>query len=199
MEMFVRAGIVTEVDATKGMIKAELPEYGITTDWCSITTIAAGANTFVFMPEVNDQVVIAGLDEFFNECVCLGCIYSNNTTPKNASDKKLNLTFEDGTQLEYNISTKTLKIDAQGEINIKTNNIINIECENATIKSNNLLTLQSQNISINGDVSVNGSLNSTGNIISVGEVAASSGLIKLSTHIHTSPPSGGSTTPPLPT
>lgn len=122
-------------------------------------------NKDYFMPDVGEQVLCLFLPSGNAQGFILGAFYSDEDLPPVTDQGKRHVRFEDGTSIEYDRTTHTLSINAQGTINIKASGAI----------------------TITGNIAINGNITLTG-----GDVTADG--ISLKTHVHGGVEPGGGTT-----
>jgi len=118
-----RFGIVTEVDAARARVKVRLPDQGdLVTKWIPVTTQTTSKDRHYGMPEPGSQVALL-TDQFCEDGVCLGSIYSNpHPIPAGAGAGQFGTWFEDGTVIRYNKTTHGLLVDlsaTHGPVQIK--------------------------------------------------------------------------------
>jgi phage baseplate assembly protein V len=106
-----RIGIVSEQDSTGARVRVRFPDRDeMQSYWLRIVVPKTHADKFFWMPDVGEQVVCA-MDEWDEAGAVLGSIYSNlDSTPVQSPDK-FNLTFRDGTVIEYDRSAHALTIN----------------------------------------------------------------------------------------
>lgn len=76
-----------------------------------------------WMPVPGEQVLCLFLPNGNTQGFILGSFYSEANTPVVGSKDKRQIAFQDGTVIEYDQETKTLKIDTPGEIKIQAEKI----------------------------------------------------------------------------
>jgi len=145
----VMIGVVTnnKDPENKGRIKVKLPIFSqtIETDWIRIATLMAGKERgTLFIPEVNDEVLLAFHMGDISKPYVIGCLWNDKAMPPAGIDDKNNnrkivsragheLTFNDktgdesvsiitkkGLKLEMLDKSETIKIQDKGGSNIVT-------------------------------------------------------------------------------
>lgn len=112
-----------------------------------------------WMPAVGEQVVCVSLPNGNAKGFVLGSFYSNVDKPILGDSNHRYVHFEDGTMIDYDKSSKTLSIHANGPVKITTNS----------------------GVTINGDLIISGKMVAK-EIITSGDVNA--GGISVQGHIH---------------
>lgn len=86
-----------------------------------VLTTFACQNKCYSLPDVNEIVVcaFASNDEIGGAGWVIGSRFHDNSTPNAASQDKTRIDFNDGTFIEYDRASHTLKIECTGEIYIK--------------------------------------------------------------------------------
>lgn len=112
-------GIVTKLDPDKSKARVEFKELDeIVSNWLSVLVKKSLNDKDYWMPDINEHVVCL-LDEYGEEGVILGSVYSDKDTPPISSKDKWHKTFKDGTVIEYDREENKLLIDVKGTIEIK--------------------------------------------------------------------------------
>lgn len=87
-----------------------------------------------WLPDPGEQVLCLFLPSGNAQGFILGSLYSKTDVPPVADANKRHISFPDGTTLEYDRATHTLKVDATGPINIVT-------AQDVTITADNVLSI----------------------------------------------------------
>lgn len=79
-----------------------------------------------WMPDIGEQVVCLFLPSGNAQGFILGSFYSDVDQPPVDNPNKRHVTFADGTVIEYDRSTHTLTVNAQGPVNIVAAGNVNV-------------------------------------------------------------------------
>lgn len=79
-----------------------------------------------WMPDIGEQVVCLFMGQGLEQGFVLGAIYSRSDPVPVADANKYHVTFEDGTQIEYDRKTHTLSIECVGDITIRASGNVKI-------------------------------------------------------------------------
>jgi phage baseplate assembly protein V len=209
----LRFGNITEVDPAKGYARVTFTDDGIVSDWLQFLTLGAIKDNFSHTFSINEQVACL-MDENSEEGVILGAINNDKTPPNNAGEGIFRVKFEDDSVIEYNRNNHKYTLDIKGEIDIKSNSVINIESVTANVKASATANVEAVNtnikataiakieapaIQLTGAVAISGALTVGGTITAPGGGAISgnfevlgqlkgatvtNGTISLGTHKH---------------
>lgn len=199
----LRFGIISEIDANKGLARVKFPEDDIVSGWLPILQKNTLKNRYYSTHDVNEHVACM-MDENSENGVILGAVYSKNELPGTVKGANIaGVEFEDGTKIKYDRSAKVLTIDTPGDVTIL--------CKTAVVQASEQITLECANIELDGDVNVTGGITAGGDVEATGDIKTTSGditttsgavkegLIRLGTHKHTGvTPGGGVTATPIP-
>lgn len=130
----LRFGNVCDVDASRGYVRVELDEDGITTHWLPIVLPGTKSDKYFAMPAVNEQVVCL-MDENCEEGAVIGALYSSVDTPASFGEGKAGVIFEDGSKAVYDKATKTLTIKTESKVIIEAKNLVSIKTETQSLKA----------------------------------------------------------------
>lgn len=196
----IRYGIISELDAAKGVARVKFEEDDIVSDWLRISVPNASTNKDESWYDVNEPVWCM-MDENAETGIIAGSYYHEGNTPPVGNKDVRSTTFSDGTKITYNRSTSELKVECVGPVTII--------CTDATVQASGSVTVDTPDSTFTGNVQIDGSLNVDGNSSAqgslhvVGEIESDTqvkvGLINLTTHKHSGvQPGGGSTLTPIP-
>ena len=211
----LRFGNITEVDPANGYARVTFTDDGIVSAFLQFLTLGAIKDKFSFTFNVNEQVACL-MDENSEEGVILGAVFNDESKPSGTAEGVFKTLFDDGSVIEYDRNTSEYKLDIKGKINIvaegeviiSSNTNVKINAVNAEITATTIAKITAPAIELNGAVAVGGAITISGAISApggapingdfkvTGDVKA--GIISLLTHKHTSSPSGGPTTTPIP-
>jgi len=114
----LRFGIISSVDADKGLVRVKFDEDDIVSGWLFVPFARTKKDKFFSLPDVNDHVACL-MDENAEWGVVLGCIYSKVDLPgavKGAD--KIGVEFESGDRIEHDRSGRFLRV-LMGDAEIK--------------------------------------------------------------------------------
>ncbi len=196
----IRYGIISELDATKGVARVKFDEDDIVSDWLRISVPNASSNKDESWYDVNEPVWCM-MDENAETGIIGGSYYHEGNNPPVGDKDVRSVTFPDGTKVSYNRSTSELNIECVGQVKIV--------CTDATVEASGNVTVDTPNSTFTGDVQIDGNLNFGGNATGIGSLHITGeiesdtqvkvGLIGLTTHKHSGvTPGGGSSATPLP-
>lgn len=191
--MGMRLGTVSEIDAENARLRVKFEEDEIVSDWLPVAVPTGAKTSFFVVPDVGEQCVCL-MDERSENGVFMGTIYSQNTKPKNASADATAVEFSDGTKIIYDRSNSTFTIDAKGDISLKTNAAIKLDCNSLTFSPSGACEVNASNVRFSGDLTVQGNVNVTQ---TVQAADCKAGTVSLLTHIHPET-NGANTLPPTP-
>ena len=117
----IRYGIVAEADYEKALIRVELQDGELETDWIPWVTLRAGPDRFWWAPEEGEVVLLLAPSGELANAVALPAAFSNQN--QNADRETVQRqTFEDGTVIEYDREAHRYTLDATasgGEVIVK--------------------------------------------------------------------------------
>lgn len=181
----IEFGVITSVNyekSTASVTIESLEDYSLE-DVPVMQQLTGESKSFV-MPEVGTTVVIAFSND--GRPVIQGCIFSElNLSP--AKTKKYLKKFSDGTLIEYDFESATLKAEIKGKAIITVEGDTEITSENLTFKATK--------ITLDGNVEATKGIEAVGEITSTTDVKTNG--ISLLLHQHTGN-QGAPTSPPLP-
>ena len=162
----------------------------------------ANKNKYQAPPDVGCNALCIMMPTGHSDGFIIGTFYNEkNPAPIGSLDQVMHWTFEDGTVLDYDKSTSTLKADVKGPVDVKTTSTAYVDvATNATVKcpkidligdvtiTGNLTVIadgavvaeiSSQNMKITGkiastnDISTSANITAKGNITATGKVSGS--------------------------
>jgi len=170
----IRRGIVVAVDEKKAKVRVKFPDLDMVSYWLPVVALKTHKDKHYLLPDVGEQVVVLfEEDGDYTQGYVLGAIYSSEDTPALGDKNKHYIRYSDGTHVEYDRKTHTLKISIPaGELHITVQNG-------------------------GGNVYVNGNLIVSGDIYDKNQTKGSLDQLRetYNTHTHTGD-SGGSTSAP---
>ncbi|EAJ9097880.1 phage baseplate assembly protein V, partial [Campylobacter jejuni] len=148
--------------------KAKVAIGDMVTDFLSVFQSLANSYAVSFSPlRIGEQVLVIPVRGDLNSGVILRGLYQEKHRAKNTDENTFNIDFEDGTHLEYNSKSSTLKLDVVKNINItcvdknthNQNNTLNTK--NHTTNANTI-TLNAPSINLNGNTQIAGAISTSG-------------------------------------
>lgn len=123
--MNLKYGIVTEVDATKGLARVRFDDdEDMVSDWLPMMQAKTLVDKFMIFYDINEHVVCL-MDENCEEGVIIGAIYSQNELPDGGAAKKIRVKLAGNLSVEYDRLDASLNIIGIG--NIKITSAIQVE------------------------------------------------------------------------
>ncbi len=171
----LKYGKISKVNTDKAMVKVNLLEDDIETDWLQVLQVGTKANKFYAMFKTGDPVAVM-LDNG-GRGVVLGGLYGEAHLPN--GDLKgpdvFGVLFSDGTRFKYDGSNFVIDMPLGKKLTINGD------------------------VEINGDLEHTGDLDIQGSISATGDVQAGPSGVSLLLHIHTGVTTGGGVSgPPQP-
>jgi phage baseplate assembly protein V len=121
----IRYGKVAEADYEKALIRVELQDGELLSDWIPWITLRAGGDQFWWAPEVGEVMLLLAPSGELANAVALPAAFSNANQNGDRPTVQRQ-TFEDGTVIEYDRAANRYTIDAtasSGTVVIKANKI----------------------------------------------------------------------------
>jgi phage baseplate assembly protein V len=124
----IRYGKVKEADYAKALIRVELQDGELVSDWIPWITLRAGKDKFWWAPEVGEVMLLLAPSGELANAVALPAAFSNeNQNADRATVQRQ--TFDDGTVVEYDREAHRLSMDVKGDVKIKATGRIDIEAD----------------------------------------------------------------------
>lgn len=121
----IRYGVVAEADYQKALIRVELQDGELLSDWIPWITLRAGGDKFWWAPEVGEVMLVLAPSGELANAVALPAAFSNDN--QNADRETVQRqTFDDGTVIEYDREAGRYLIDVQGDIEIRATGTVTI-------------------------------------------------------------------------
>jgi phage baseplate assembly protein V len=121
----IRRGIVVAVDEKTARVRVQMPDLdGLVSNWLPVVHHKTQKDKAYWLPDIGEYVVVAFDEEGeHSDGYVLGAIYNDKDAPPVASRDKFFVRFEDGTEIEYDRKTHTLRVKAQtviieGNVNV---------------------------------------------------------------------------------
>jgi phage baseplate assembly protein V len=107
----LRYGVVKEADYEQALIRVEMQDGELLSDWIPWVTLRAGNDKFWWAPEVGEVMLVMAPSGELANAVALPAAFSNQN--QNASQPTIQRqTFEDGTVIEYDRAAHRYLVDA---------------------------------------------------------------------------------------
>lgn len=204
LQNLIRVGTVTELDGQRALARVVFPDRdNMPSYWLSVMVRNTLKNADYWMPDIDEQVLCLFLPVGMENGFIVGSYYTTRTAPPADTGNKRVIKFEDGTVIEYDRESHTLKADVQGDAEITTTGKLDATVGatlTATVAGDTTVTtpqlILNGNLVVNGTASVTGAATVgglavtgaaggaavTGDIVATGDVKA--GAISLTTHTH---------------
>lgn len=121
----IRYGVVKETNYEQGLIRVEMQDGEVLSDWIPWVTLRAGKDKFWWAPEQGEVMLVLAPSGELANAVALPAAFSNQN--QNGDRETIQRqTFDDGTVIEYDRQSHTYNIDASASsstVNIKANRI----------------------------------------------------------------------------
>ena len=124
----IRYAVVAEADYDKALIRVDMQDGEIRSDWIPWITLRAGADKFWWAPEVGEVMLILAPSGDLTNAVALPAAFSNQNQNANRASVQ-RATFSDGTVVEYDRQAHKLFMNVQGDVRIKATGKIDIEAD----------------------------------------------------------------------
>ncbi|MDL2280316.1 phage baseplate assembly protein V [Selenomonadales bacterium OttesenSCG-928-I06] len=116
----IREGIVSSTDPSTCTVRVTFPDKDdLVSAPLPVLTRGSKNNKDYWMPDVGESVVCIFLPNNTNgnnDGFCIGTHYNSVDKPPVNSQDKRHIKFSDGTTIEYDRSTSTLKINCVGDV-----------------------------------------------------------------------------------
>jgi phage baseplate assembly protein V len=115
----IRYGKISSVIASKHMVRVTFPDKGgMVSHALPVLVSCSSKNKSYALPDVGEDVICLFLPNGAQRGFVIGSFYNvNNPKPVTSADKQ-NITFEDGTVVEYDRASHQLTINVHGNANI---------------------------------------------------------------------------------
>jgi len=109
---FIRYGVVAEADYEKALIRVELQDGELLSDWIPWVTLRASNDRFWWAPEVGEVMLLLAPSGELANAVALPAAFSNENQNGDRPTVQRQ-TFDDGTVIEYDREAHRYTIDAR--------------------------------------------------------------------------------------
>lgn len=146
-------GAVTALDTGRARVKVKIG--ALETDWLPWLTAHAGKVRSWSAPELGEQVMVLAPVGDLAQGVVLPALYQQQFNAPSADPDTHLLTFQDGTTLSYDETSKTLDLTSKGPITLNAQGAV-------TVNAAGSIALNAAETSISGNLTVGGSASIAG-------------------------------------
>lgn len=145
----IRYGTVTEIKADTAQVKVTFKESNnIVSYYMPVLQAFAGKSNAYVLPSIND-VVVCLLSPRGDAGVVIGSIYTGINKPVITDENKYNVTFDDGSIIEYDKKESILKADIKGSAEIVIDKSITISVtEDKEVSAKNIIITAESEVNI---------------------------------------------------
>ena len=194
----IRTGIISEVDAEKGLCRVQTG--GMETTWLNWLTCRAGRSRVWWAPSVGEQVLLLAIGGELDTAFVLPGIFSDDNPAPSASADAWHVAFPDGAVIEYEPETSALTVSGIKTADVTASESIIATVPLVLVKASTSITLDTPEVICTNklttttlEVQKGGTMK--GNIEHTGGSLSSNGKV-LHTHKHPGD-SGGTTGAPI--
>jgi len=163
----IRFGVVAELDEAAARVRVSTG--GLTTDWLPWLTARASATRTWSAPRVGEQGLVLAQGGDPAQAVFLPGIYQDDFPAPVATKDREHILFPDGSTVDYNSATNTLRVDVAAGGNVIVNcKHVTVNTEDATVNASDHLTVDSPQSTFTGKVTVQGLLTYTAGMMGSG-------------------------------
>lgn len=171
-----RVGIVIERRTGKSgpQVRLQYPDRRVASAWTPIAQRNTVGSKDYNLPELGERVLVLHLANGPERGVVVGCIFNESVSamPQGNPDNR-QVTFRDGTVVEYDPGAKAMKINAAGSMSITAASPLTITAPEVTLTGPMRIT---GNVEIVGNLKVEGDIENTGDMRTEGEHRDRNGL-----------------------
>ncbi|WP_395280167.1 phage baseplate assembly protein V [Enterobacter cloacae] len=192
----IRAGIISEVDAEKGLCRVQTG--GIETTWLNWLTCRAGRSRVWWAPSVGEQVLMLAIGGELDTAFVLPGIFSDDHPAPSASPDALHVSFPDGAVIEYEPENGALTVSGIKTADVTASDSITATVPVVLVKAETRITLDTPEVVCTnklttGMLEVQKGGKMSGNIEHTGGAFTSNG-VQVDDHDHGGVERGGSWT-----
>ncbi|MEA3939714.1 phage baseplate assembly protein V [Enterobacter ludwigii] len=192
----IRTGIISEVDAEKGLCRVQTG--GMETTWLNWLTCRAGRSRVWWAPSVGEQVLLLAIGGELDTAFVLPGIFSDDHPAPSASPDALHVSFPDGAVIEYEPENGALTVSGIKTADVTASDSITATVPVVLVKAETRITLDTPEVVCTnklttGTLEVQKGGKMTGNIEHTGGKFISNG-VQVDNHAHGNVQSGGSWT-----
>lgn len=178
LKNLVRVGVVSSINSGDCTAKVAFKEFngGVVSYDLPIMVKQSMHNKDYWMPDIHEQVVCVFLPTGLEQGFILGSFYSDvdKTAVQNPDVRQV--TFSDGTVIQYDREAHKLTANCVGNIEV--------QCQNATITASNKITATATEIEATGNVTINGNLTVNGKIEATSSISDEVGTMAAMRNIY---------------
>ncbi|HDR2486691.1 TPA: phage baseplate assembly protein V [Enterobacter ludwigii] len=192
----IRTGIISEVDAEKGLCRVQTG--GMETTWLNWLTCRAGRSRVWWAPSVGEQVLLLAIGGELDTAFVLPGIFSDDHPAPSASPDALHVSFPDGAVIQYEPENGALTVSGIKTADVTASDSITATVPVVLVKAETRITLDTPEVVCTnklttGTLEVQKGGKMTGNIEHTGGKFISNG-VQVDNHAHGNVQSGGSWT-----
>lgn len=159
-----RIGTIAALDATNALVQVDLGD--ITTDWLPWGTGRAGSTRKWSAPSVGEQVMVFSPSGELAAGIVGPSIFQDAHPAPSNNPNVDNVTFADGSSVNYDAGSNTLTVNVSGAGNVVVN------CKVATVKADTSVTLDTPMVHATKNMQIDGNLGVTGAMAVQGQGAS---------------------------
>lgn len=123
----LKQGLICELNANDGTARVKFMDDDVISNWLPISVVRAGQFQFICPFSINEQVWCV-MDESCTNGVIAGSTYNKKMpVPEGTTENNLILTFGNNSTITINGEDQTLKIDIEGDCEVKSGGNVKIE------------------------------------------------------------------------
>lgn len=139
----IRYGVVAEADYENALIRVELQDGELLSDWIPWVTLRAGGDKFWWAPEVGEvMLLLAPSGELANAVALPAAFSDSNQNGDKATVQRQ--TFEDGTVIEYDREAHRYTIDTT----VSSGSVV-VKAQTVTVEAQGAVTVKGSTINLN--------------------------------------------------
>ena len=140
----IRAGIISEVDAEKGLCRVQTG--GMETTWLNWLTCRAGRSRVWWAPSVGEQVLLLAIGGELDTAFVLPGIFSDDHPAPSASPDALHVSFPDGAVIEYEPENGALTVSGIKTADVTASDSITATVPVVLVKAETRITLDTPEV-----------------------------------------------------
>ena len=124
----IKVGKVVAIDEKTCKVRVQLLDNdGVITYWLPVVVNKSKDDKFYWLPDVDEEVLVAFLDNGIEQGFVLGAVYNEKDKTPIQDKDKYHIRFKDGTVIEYSRKEHKLKINCVGDVEITSDTHITIK------------------------------------------------------------------------
>ncbi|SAH34239.1 phage baseplate assembly protein V [Enterobacter hormaechei] len=140
----IRAGIISEVDAEKGLCRVQTG--GMETTWLNWLTSRAGRSRVWWAPSVGEQVLLLAIGGELDTAFVLPGIFSDDHPAPSASPDAFHVSFPDGAVIEYEPEIGALTVSGIKTADVTASDSITATVPVVLVKASTRITLDTPEV-----------------------------------------------------